>query len=314
MPKSVTLRSDLCQITEALIIPAIFHLARNRSDRSVLILALLLVCFFPVQASVAATASEAFEDGNRLFRDDLYWAALLRYQQAFEAGMDTPLLHYNVGIAHYRAKQHIRARDSFSKALASSSLRVITHYNLGLNAYAANNVDEALTWFRLARDQDENAQIGRLAGIAIARIQTRERATDPFLVRAEEERKARDIANFEFRTQVGFGADDNAFRAPSQSYIDFADPALPLIVPVVQSGAYLPVSVRAKYSINNFEHESFFGAYKMTGRYYTDVELKNANEFSHELSFGSEYKRREDTPQARAFQRIHNRAALRNLL
>jgi len=34
----------------------------------------------------AVTAAESFADGNRLFRDDLYWAALLRYRQAAEAG------------------------------------------------------------------------------------------------------------------------------------------------------------------------------------------------------------------------------------
>ena len=34
------------------------------------------------------TAYETFQDGNRLFRDDLYWAALLRYRQAAEAGLN----------------------------------------------------------------------------------------------------------------------------------------------------------------------------------------------------------------------------------
>ena len=66
----------------------------------------------PVESARAMSAEQYFSDGNRLFRDDLYWAALLRYRQAQEEGLDTPLLHYNMGIAHYRAGQHIRARDS----------------------------------------------------------------------------------------------------------------------------------------------------------------------------------------------------------
>ena len=99
--------------------------------------------------AAASTAYESFEDGNRLFRDDLYWAALLRYREAAEAGMDTPLLHFNSGVAHYRAQQHIRARTSLLKAAQSPSLRVISHYNLGLNAYAAGDVDDALDWFAL---------------------------------------------------------------------------------------------------------------------------------------------------------------------
>lgn len=303
VPKSVTLRSDLCQIIEALIIPAIIHYsnsnASRRRQRYLAIFAVVLCCVCPLQASVAATASEAFEDGNRLFRDDLYWAALLRYRQASEAGMDSPLLHYNTGITHYRAKQHIRAKGSLTKALASPDLRVITHYNLGLNAYAANEIDEALTWFTLARDQNESEKIATLASIAIARIRAQRDSIDRFLVHAEEVRKKREISVFEFHTQVGFGADDNAFQAPDQAYRDFsvrtAPGVLPPVVdPVVQSGAYLPLDLRAKYTINSYEHESFFGAYRVNGRYYMNVELKNANDFSHEASFGSRYKRTQE--------------------
>ncbi len=108
------------------------------------------MCLLATQPAAAQTANEAFADANRLFRDDLYWAALLRYQQAGEAGMNSPLLHYNTGIAHYRAQQHIRARTSLLRAAEAPGLRVISHFNLGLNAYAGGNIDEALDWFRRA--------------------------------------------------------------------------------------------------------------------------------------------------------------------
>jgi hypothetical protein len=74
--------------------------------------AVALVCLLAGTTAAAMSADELFRDGNRLFRDDLYWAALLRYEQAAEAGMDSPLLHYNTGVAHYKAGQHIRARES----------------------------------------------------------------------------------------------------------------------------------------------------------------------------------------------------------
>ena len=72
-----------------------------------IITALLFVTL--AQPAWSATASELFADGNRLFRDDLYFAALLRYREAAAAGMDTPLLHYNTGVAHYKADQYVRA-------------------------------------------------------------------------------------------------------------------------------------------------------------------------------------------------------------
>jgi hypothetical protein len=62
----------------------------------------------------------------------------------------------------------------------------------------------------------------------------------------------------------------------------------------VKSGAFMPVSLSAKYRVNAYTHEGFFGAYRLAGRYYQDKELENANEYIHELSFGSEYYRRDE--------------------
>ena len=65
-----------------------------------LILLTTFVLVVPLQNANAMTAEQYFADGNRLFRDDLYWAALLRYRQAADAGLSSPLLHYNMGVAH----------------------------------------------------------------------------------------------------------------------------------------------------------------------------------------------------------------------
>jgi len=254
----------------------------------------VLLCLAPAPPAVAMTAYETFQDGNRLFRDDLYWAALLRYRQAVEAGMNTTLLHYNMGVAHYRAKQHIRARTSLLKAVQSPELRVLAQYNLGLNAYAAGDMDDALNWFRQARDQEENAKIRRLAIIAISRIQSQRRAEDPILVREERRREERKIGEFDLTAMVGFGTDDNVYRSPEDPYIDFADPSLPLVTPEVKSGAYIPVDLRARYNVNSLKYESFFGEYRLAGRLYQDKELDTADEASHELRFGSEFDRREE--------------------
>ena len=278
-----------------------------RHTRGALALLVTIVCLMAVTPVAAAGAADAFQDGNRLFRDDLYWAALLRYREAGEAGMDTPLLHFNTGVAHYRAQQHIRARTSLLKAAESSSLRVLSHYNLGLNAHAAGDVEDALEWFQRARDQEENEKIRKLAMIAISRLQAAKKATDPVLIRAEKRRdEKKPIGSFDLFGRVGYGYNDNVFRSPSDPYIDFADPTLPLVVPVVYSGAFLPVDFLAKYSVNSLKWESFFGQYRMTGHYYEDaklsgVKLNNADEFSHELRFGSEYEREEENRKTRVY-------------
>jgi len=240
------------------------------------------------------SAQDLFNDGNRLFRDDLYWAALLRYQQASEAGMDTALLHYNTGVAHYKAGQHIRARESLKKAARSSQLEPVAHFNLGLNAYAAGDPNEALRWFRDARDQQQNKQVSDMARKAIGRIRSQQRSEDPVIQRVEREQKEKDVFDLDLFARVGFGSDSNVFRSPSVPYIDFSDPNLPLVTPVVQTGAFLPVDLGAKYMINSYRFEGFYGAYRMSGSYYQDRELRDADEFSHEIRIGNEYYRREE--------------------
>jgi len=264
----------------------------------------LFASLVPTQAAHAMTAGQYFADGNRLFRDDLYWAALLRYNQAAEAGLDTPLLHYNTGVAHYRAGQHIRARASLLQAINDPTLRIATQYNLGLNAWALGETDEALRWFRLVRDQEQDRKLQKFAVVAISRIRIAGEEQTDYEVLVEEREEKRNFTDLELRIRTGYGHDDNAFRSPDTPYVDLANPAQPVVVPVVQSGAYVPLKLSAKYQINSLPFEGFYGAYRLSGRYYVDEELDNANEYVHEVSFGSEYER-EDEEKKRE-RRVHS--------
>ncbi len=261
----------------------------------------VLVCVLPVSSALAATASELFADGNRLFRDDLYWAALLRYREAAAAGMDTPLLHYNTGVAHYRAGQYSRARNALEKSATYGPLEAISHYNLGLNAYRMGNLAEALRWLRQARTQQQRSDISQLAGRAISQIQRDLEATAPVTAVAAVQERERSFTNLDIRIRSGAAMDSNVFRSPDTPYVDLADPALPVVTPVVQSGLYVPISVNAKYKVNSLEHEGFFGSYRFGGRFYQDKNLKNGDEYLHEVGFGSEYQRKTETGETRVF-------------
>jgi len=269
--------------------------------RGALALLAAILCLAAPSAAVADPYA-SFQDGNRLFRDNLYWAALLRYQEAAEAGMDTPLLHFNTGVAHYKAGQHTRARLELLQAAEDPGLRVISHFNLGLNAYAAGNTDEALDWFRRARDQEQSENIQTMARVAISRIQTERRETDPVLVREDKRReKEQPVAGFEINARVGIGSDDNIFRAPSEPYIDLADPTQPIVVPVVYSATFAPVDFRAKYAVRSYNWERFFAGYRLSGRFYDGELENNADAYFHELRFGSEYDRREENRRSRVY-------------
>jgi tetratricopeptide (TPR) repeat protein len=259
----------------------------------------------------AMTAEEAFADGNRLFREDLYWAALLRYEQAAEAGMANALLYYNTGVAHYKARQFNRAVDAFEKAAASPRLEVLAHYNLGLATYAAGDRAAALRWFRKARDQERSRELGKLATQAIELIRRDvmmpEPDTESEAVADEEpvrelEREPRPFSDFEFYATAGFGSDDNVYRSPSESYLDLSNPNLPVQVdPIVQTGSFVPVSIGARYLINSFEHESFFARYRGFGHFYSGEELANADEYSQELALGTEFRKDRENRRNRVF-------------
>ena len=275
-----------------------------------LILLAAAVCVTMPAAAQSLNADEAFADGNRLFRDDLYWAALLRYQQAADAGFSSPVLNYNSGVAHYKARQFVRAREHLLKAAESPQLAVVAHYNLGLTAMAAGDPFEALTWLRRSRDQERSRQISRLSEKAIQRI--RDAAIEPEeeenTVVAEErplrtlERDPRPFSEFDFYARAGFGNDDNVYRTPAVSYIDIADRNNPVQVdPVVQSGSFVPVSVGAKYTVNSFEFESFFARYRADGRIYSDELLSNADQHTQEIAIGTEYLKTRENREKRLF-------------
>jgi tetratricopeptide (TPR) repeat protein len=250
----------------------------------------------------AATASELFEEGNRLFREDLYWAALLRYREAAEAGMDTPLLHYNTGVSHYKAQQYDRARISLEKAAAYGPLAPIAQYNLGLNAYAAGAYEEAMDWFRRAASQDSRKDVAKLARRAMNQLRETRAEVEPVIVARTVAQEEYEFTNFDFSLRTGYGMDDNVFRTPGEPYVDVTDPNNPeLVVPEVQSGSYIPVDLRARYQVNALENEGFFGAYRFGGRFYQDETLNNADEYLQELAFGSEYAKRSENRATRVY-------------
>ena len=220
---------------------------------------LLLAVLLASSLAEAQTADELFTDGNRLFRDDLYWAALLRYEQAASAGMDTPLLHYNTGIAHYRARQYPRARLAFQRAATDPALRDLAIYNLGLSAMAAGDRDAAMDAFRRVEAQQSRPQLAALASRAMQQMQRVEQG----LPDEDEEPVLPPLprnSGLGLRAMLGVGSDDNAYRSPDQPYNDRSQVGAPQVTPVVQSGVYYPVDITAKYSVYSFEHESFLPA------------------------------------------------------
>ena len=162
--------------------------------------------------------------------------------------------------------------------------------------------DDALRWFRRAANQESRKDIARLARQAIRQLEEERRESDPvMIVKAEQAEREQPFTHLDFRLRTGYGMDDNVFRTPSRPYIDYSDPTNPIVVPEIQAGSYIPVSLLARYQVNALENEGFFGAYRFGGRFYQDKQLNNADEFQQEIAFGSEYGRRDADGAARVY-------------
>ena len=86
-----------------------------------LMLLVFTACFGGGEAA-AQTAAELMAEGNQLVRSGIYRTALLRYREAAAAGLDTPLLHYNLGVVHYELGDFAESADEFARAAAGPAL------------------------------------------------------------------------------------------------------------------------------------------------------------------------------------------------
>jgi len=214
-----------------------------------------------------AAADAAFDRGNAAFRDRSYVTALASYNEALVNGKDTPRLHYNMGLAHFRLGQYAEARQAFTVSAQDEGMAALSYYQLGVLAHKDGDEDTAASWFDKSR---RTAESERLREMSIDALETV--GAPPTL--------------FDVVLSAGFGSDSNAFRAPKDPYTDLSqDPAV-LVTPVEQSGSYIPV--RAGVQIVNpvSGQTRIVASYRHRGDYYTDSALDNANIADHRLSVG----------------------------
>ena len=240
--------------------------------------------------AAAQTAAELLAEGNSLVRSGVYRTALLRYREAAAAGLDTPLLHYNLGVVHYELGNFADAALEFGLATAEPALAALASYNRGLALRAAGDAAAAKTAFNAAAASADDRDLRRLAEDAAAPRPV----AGPQPTRAARgfERNAaatnERIGELELTAAARLGHDDNVYRTPSSAYVDLADPLQPTITPVVQSASFMPAELHATYVLDNESGDTeFLFRYDMDGAFY-DAEFSNANEVDQRFSMGAD--------------------------
>lgn len=253
---------------------------------------LIPFCFIALIGSREAagqTPAELLAEGNRLVRSGVYRTALLRYREAAAAGLDTPLLHYNIGVVQYRLGAFAESAEEFALAAAEPSLAALASYNRGLALRAAGDRAAAREAFGAAAASADDRDLRRLAQSA---MDERPAAPAANAARSAAPRSGAEpdtrAGGFRLSASARVGQDDNAFRAPRDPYVDLSDPAQPLVTPVVYSATFVPAELHAAYVLGNEAGDTeFLFRYDMDGAFY-DEEFSNATEVDQRLSMGAD--------------------------
>jgi tetratricopeptide (TPR) repeat protein len=111
-----------------------------------------------------ATATAAFEAGD-------YAGALDLFEAAQAGGIDSPALHYNLGVCQYRVGEYAQAAATFARLRDRfPSFAPIAEYNRGLALLALGDSAAARSAFTRARDEGDDA-LRALAGSALATLE-----------------------------------------------------------------------------------------------------------------------------------------------
>jgi len=249
-------------------------------------------------------AEALFREGNTLFRLGIYETALRRYRESANAGLDSPTLYYNTGVAAYKVGQYEDAEAAFRRAQQDASFAALASYNIGLTYRKLGRPLEAQQSFRLAATSSTDRGLTNLAmraaesvAVPVEQIDSNER---PNRFRHPASRPQVEApGGLRLLVSARLGQDDNVYRSPSRPYIDYATPGQPLVTPVVQSASFMPIDVLAEYTIQNEPRDTLFRyAYRLDGDFY-ESEFSNANRVSQRLEIGAEIADTDDMRQRR---------------
>jgi len=150
----------------------------------------------PLHRAAAQDAEELFAAASAAFNDSDYSQALSLFQNARDAGIEGPSVHYNIGVCQYRLGNYDGADAAF-RAVADGypAMRGLGLYNLGLVRLRQERDAEARRLFVRARDESNDEKVTLLAEAML-------RGTAP-APQAEQSARWRGLANF----NVGY--DDN---------------------------------------------------------------------------------------------------------
>ena len=130
--------------------------------------------FLSVVSGQAAGADthemEAFDRGVEAFRAGDYHVALQSFLDARRAGLASPGLTYNIGVAYYRLQSYAEAEREFLALAREPEWAALAHYNLGLTTQRTGREQQAMEHFERALRATADPKLQALASAAFERL------------------------------------------------------------------------------------------------------------------------------------------------
>lgn len=108
-------------------------------------------------------ADAALQAGIRSFAAGAYAQALEQFLDARHQGMQSPALHYDLGVTYYKLRRDPEATAEFNLLLADPKFGDFARYNLGLTARRAGHRKEADKYFTQVAGQAHDTHLRALA-------------------------------------------------------------------------------------------------------------------------------------------------------
>ena len=115
-------------------------------------------------------ADRYFEIGVRAAQKQQYQVALKAFVQAKSAGLDSPELHYNLGVVYYKLERFDKAASNFKRLIQNPEYSAVAFYNLGLVDLKQGKTGTAKDWFLKASSNTKEPTLKKLSELALQRV------------------------------------------------------------------------------------------------------------------------------------------------
>jgi hypothetical protein len=139
-------------------------------SRLLIIMTLMTICWYALYGRPALSGTvdgNHFEAGRAAFQAGDTATALDDFLAARKAGMDSPALHYNLGVCYFRLQRYAEAVREFRILTTQPENASVGHYNIGLIALHLGKTAEARAHFRRTLGLNPPAEIKTLAENAL---------------------------------------------------------------------------------------------------------------------------------------------------